>query len=152
MRVFVDTNVLVSAVATRGLCADVLREILASHDMIISQQVLDEVEEVLRSRFGAGPDAVAEFVQLLRHESIIAKPGPLPDVELQDKDDLPVLAAAVASRAQVMVTGDQELLELGAVENVEIISPRQFWEKLKTARRRTTKRTAKRAKNPKHRH
>ena len=50
MRVFVDTNVLVAAVATRGLCADVLRAVLASHELVVSQQVLAEVEHPRGSR------------------------------------------------------------------------------------------------------
>ncbi len=40
MRVFLDTNVLVSAVATRGLCADVLREVLLSHQLLVSADLL----------------------------------------------------------------------------------------------------------------
>jgi len=36
VKVFLDTNILVSATATRGLCADVLREVLASHQLIVS--------------------------------------------------------------------------------------------------------------------
>ena len=40
MRVFLDTNVLVSAMATRGLCADVLREILTSHRLVVSARTL----------------------------------------------------------------------------------------------------------------
>ncbi len=40
MKVFLDTNVLASAAVTRGLCSDVLREVFASHDLFISEQVL----------------------------------------------------------------------------------------------------------------
>jgi len=44
MRVFLDTNLLVSAVATRGLCADVLREVLLSHQLVISPPLLSELK------------------------------------------------------------------------------------------------------------
>ena len=43
MRVFLDTNVLAGAIGTRGLCADVLREIFASHDLLISEHVIGEL-------------------------------------------------------------------------------------------------------------
>ena len=135
MKVFLDTNVLVSAVATRGLCADVLREVLVSHDLVLSQQVLDEVGQVLRTKMGASPDLAAEFVRLLEQDAVIARPARLPRVKLHDKDDLPILGAAIAARAQVLVTGDRELLELGIVEDVEVVSPRQFWERLRSRRR-----------------
>jgi predicted nucleic acid-binding protein len=38
----------------------------------------------------------------------------------------------------VLVTGDKELLELGDIEGLEILSPRQFWEKLKAQQQRQT--------------
>ncbi len=44
MRVFLDTNVLVSAVATRGLCADVLRETLVSHQLVVSAPLIAELK------------------------------------------------------------------------------------------------------------
>lgn len=136
MRVFVDTNVLVAAVATRGLCADVLRTVLASHELVVSQQVLDEVSRVLRLKLGIGPGPAADFVRLLREDADVAPAARLPDIVLNDRDDLPILGAAIAARAEVFVTGDRELLELGNVEGMRVVSPRQFWEGLKSRRLR----------------
>ena len=51
MRVFLDTNIIVSAFTTRGLCADLFREILAVHTLVISEQILAETQEVLTRRF-----------------------------------------------------------------------------------------------------
>lgn len=132
MKVFLDTNVLASAAATRGLCADVLREVFSSHELFISEQVLVELRRVLKSKFSVGQDLIDEFVLLLEQDSVTAKPDRLPRIELQDKDDLTILGAALAAGAEVLLTGDKELLDLGRVENLEILSPRQFWEKLKT--------------------
>ena len=137
VRVFLDTNVLVSAAGTRGLCADVMREVLAAHDLVLSEQVLDEVSRALKRKFGAPPDVVDDFVRLLREDAVLAEPGLLPDVKLDDRSDLPILAAAVAGRADVLVTGDQELLSLRRVDRVPILSPRQFWEKLRPRGGRT---------------
>jgi putative PIN family toxin of toxin-antitoxin system len=131
VKVFVDTNVLVSAVATRGLCADVLREVLESHDLVISRQVLNEVRRVLRAKFRVSPDLVADFIGLLREDATIIRPVQLPDVSLRDRDDVPILGAAVAAKADMLITGDQELLELGKIRDVPIISPRTFWERLR---------------------
>ena len=136
MKVFLDTNVLASAAATRGLCSDVLREVFASHDLFISEQVLSELKRVLRSKFGIGENLTDDLIWLLRQDTILAQPARLPRVDLQDKDDLHILGAAIAAGVGVLVTGDKELLDLGHVENVEILSPRQFWEKLKAELRR----------------
>ena len=136
MRVFLDTNVLVAAVATRGLCADVFRTVLASHELVSSQQVLDEVRRVLRVKLGVRPGPIADFIRLLEQEAEGAPPARLPRIELNDQDDLPILGAAIAARAEVFVTGDRELAELGTVEGMRVVSPRQFWEGLKTSRQR----------------
>jgi len=136
MKVFLDTNVLASAAATRGLCADVLREVFASHDLFISEQVLNELKSVLRFKFGLGQDLVEDFIWLLQRDTVLAQPSELPRVEIQDKDDLPILGAAIAAGAEVLVTGDKELLDLGHIADLEILSPRQFWEKLRAQQRR----------------
>jgi len=131
MKIFLDTNVLASAAATRGLCADVLREVFASHDLFVSKQVLSELERVLKLKFGVAQELIDDFIWLLRQDSVLAKPSQLPGVSIQDKADLTILAAAITAGAQVLVTGDKELLDLGRVENLKILSPRQFWEELK---------------------
>ena len=130
MKVFLDTNVLASAATTRGLCADVLREVFASQELFISDQVLIELKRVLRLKFGVSQELIDEFTELLERESISAQPGELPRIELRDSDDLGILGAAISAEADVLVTGDQELLELKRVSNLEVLSPRQFWEKL----------------------
>jgi predicted nucleic acid-binding protein len=47
VRVCLDTNVLVAAFATRGLCADVLRTVLAEHDLVVGEVILAELRRVL---------------------------------------------------------------------------------------------------------
>ena len=47
MRVFFDTNVLVSAFLARGLCADLLRLVLSEHTLVCSELVLAELSAVL---------------------------------------------------------------------------------------------------------
>lgn len=136
MKVFLDTNVLASAAATRGLCADVLRMVLSSHQLSISEQVLKELKSVLKFKFGVSQDLIDDFIWLLRQDTIFTQPAQVPRVELQDKEDLFILAAAIAAKAEVLVTGDKELLRLGHIEELEILSPRQFWEKVKVQQQR----------------
>ena len=51
------------------------------------------------------------------------------------KCDPPVSRAAICmllnGNAEIFITGDKELLNLHKVKNMEIVSPRMFWEKLK---------------------
>ncbi len=133
MRVFLDTNVLVSAVATRGLCADVLREVLSSHDLIISKHLLNELKEVLQRKFGIPSPLISEFIDMLQQDTILVNPDNPPQIQIKDKDDLMILSAALTANADLLVTGDKELLALDKVKNLEIVSPRLFWNRLKAS-------------------
>lgn len=131
MRVFLDTNVLVSAFTTRGLCEDVLREILASHEVIVSAPLLNELERVLRIKFRMPKSLISEILLFLGQDTILSEVGELPDVAIRDRDDLTILSCALEGKADVFVTGDKELIELQRVSDLEILSPRAFWKKLK---------------------
>lgn len=131
MKVFLDTNVLVSAAATRGLCADVLREVLLSHDLVLADCLIEELKSVLHSKLGIPANIVDEYIDLLRADAVIIKKVIEFDLNIQDQSDIKILSAAVASGADIFVTGDKELLELEKVQEMIIVSPRVFWEKLK---------------------
>lgn len=55
--------------------------------------------------------------------------APIPDPE-----DVVILAAAHAGNAACFVTGDKALLDLGEVDGMPVISPRQFWERFRLGR------------------
>ena len=74
MRVFLDTNVLVSAFATRGMCADVLRVVLAEHSLVTSEVVLRELGRVQRKRIGLPAGAIKEIDKFLREHEVAPKP------------------------------------------------------------------------------
>jgi putative PIN family toxin of toxin-antitoxin system len=133
MRVLLDTNVIVSAVTTRGLCADVFRAVLAAHELVICPQVLKEVRRILRIKFGVPEQLSAEYLELIGQEAIVAEPQDLPDLPIEDQADAAIVAAAIIAKADVLVTGDHELQGLKSIREVRIISPRAFWEEL-TAR------------------
>ena len=130
MRVFLDTNVIVSAVATRGLCADVFRAVLAAHELVTCPKVLQEVRRILRMQFGVPEHFIEEYLKLIGQEAIVAKSEDLPDLTIQDQDDADILAAALGAGAQVLVTGDHDRQSLKRIREVRIISPRAFWKEL----------------------
>jgi putative PIN family toxin of toxin-antitoxin system len=135
MRVFLDTNVLASAAATRGLCADVFREVLRSHELVVSDALFEELVRVLDKKFGAKPDLIREVIHLLHQDTVFAEPTERVDVKLKDKDDLVILSAALGGSADLLITGDKELLSLKRVGRMAIVSPRGFWSKLRATGR-----------------
>ena len=128
MRVFLDTNVLVSAFTTRGLSADVLRLVLVEHELITGEFNLEEFRRVLGARMNAPDALIDEAEQLLREQDIVPRPAEPYPIQIRDPDDAWVLASAVAGAAEVLVTGDHDLLSLGEEAPLRILSPRGFWE------------------------
>ena len=127
MRVFLDTNVLVGAFATRGLCADVLRHILAEHDLIIGEVVIVELRRVLRDRIKIPAPVITSIEQLLRDQIVVPKPSEPHSLPIRDPDDRWVLASAVAGKADVLVTGDSDLLDMTSQSPITIVDPRGLW-------------------------
>ncbi len=137
MRVFLDTNVLVSAFATRGLCSDVLRQVLAEHELVVGEVVLSELGRVLRDRIGLPKATIAAIEALLREQELVPKPKEAPIRVPRDPSDRWILASAIAARVDVLVTGDGDLLELPAKVSIRIASPREFWALLQAKRPRS---------------
>lgn len=131
MRVFLDTNVIVGAVATRGLCADVMREVLARHELIVSEALFDEIRTVLARKIGAPDALIADLGSLLRDGAILAAPDNAANLPVRDPADRILVAAALAAKAELFVTGDAELLGLKAIGGLALVSPRAFWERVK---------------------
>lgn len=123
-----DTNVLVSAFATRGVCADMLRVVLAEHTLVTGEVVLRELGRVLRKRIGLPAAAVEEIDEFLREYEVVPKPATRTAIPKRDPADQWILASAIDARADVLVTGDRDLLDIAAGAPIKIVDPRGFWE------------------------
>lgn len=74
MKVCLDTNVLVAAFATRGLCADVLRAVLAEHELVTGEVILAEFRRTLTTKLMAPADRVAMAEASLSAFPVLPKP------------------------------------------------------------------------------
>ena len=131
MKVFLDTNVLVSAFAARGLCADLLRLVLGDHALLTGAVNLIELRRVLTERLAAPPEVIALVERALSLAEIVPTPSEVLPIDVRDADDAWVLASAVAGDAAMLVTGDQDLLVLGAAAPLPIVTPREAWIRLR---------------------
>jgi putative PIN family toxin of toxin-antitoxin system len=131
LRIFFDTNVLASALATRGLCADLYRLVVTEHELLTGEFNLAELRRVLRERFRAPPAVVKEAELALRQNTIVPVPKRTLEMKVRDPDDAWVLASAVAGGADVLVTGDKDLLSIAKHAPLKVLNPRQLWELLK---------------------
>jgi putative PIN family toxin of toxin-antitoxin system len=129
LRVVLDTNVLLAAFATHGLCEAVLEQALAAHQLVLSEHILDEVGRRLAGKFRMPPARVREIAAFLREQAEIAEPGHVRPGTVKDATDLPVLGTATAGNCDLLVTGDAELLRLGEFAGVPVVSPRECFER-----------------------
>jgi putative PIN family toxin of toxin-antitoxin system len=131
VRLFLDTNVLVSALTTRGLCWDLFNEVLDNHALLISEAVITELRRVLTERLGIPRDRVEQSERELRLLAELVPETANCLVELADEDDAPIVSSAVIAQAVLFVTGDKVVLAQREVDNMAIVSPRQCWERLR---------------------
>jgi putative PIN family toxin of toxin-antitoxin system len=123
VKVFLDTNVLVSAVAARCPCADLFRYLVARHEVLVGEVVLQELRRALATHFRASEAQIALVDTQLRAYTLVPRPAALSTSPLRDPDDAWVFVSAVSAEADLLMTGDQGLLMLGADAPLPILSP-----------------------------
>jgi putative PIN family toxin of toxin-antitoxin system len=135
VKLVLDTNVLVSALLTKGTPPDQLYQAWQTHRfaLAISTWQMSELRRVLgyeklrpylngfeASLLLENIDSMAQIVEVLE-----------PRTEFPDQDDNWILASAVVARADLLVTGDKnDLLRLKQVEGVQIVNARKALEQL----------------------
>jgi len=135
MKVVLDTNVIVAAFATQGLCHALLELCIDQHEIIISHEILREVEAALQKKLKVPPSVVKDTTDFLVDHASLRKPKRLAKQTSRDPSDDHILALAQLSEANYIITGDEDLLVLKTYGNTPIVLPRQFWEILKAKER-----------------
>lgn len=107
----------------------------AQAELFTSQILLDEFAEVIaRLKFAVILERTARTVQHLladlRDTPELVMPASLPQPVSRDPDDDHFLAAGIAARADLIITGDQDLLVLGVYEGIAIMTPARALEML----------------------
>jgi predicted nucleic acid-binding protein len=128
VKVFPDTNVLVSAFASRRICADILEHVLLEPDLPAGDNVLRELGRALRETIRVPAAVESEIVDLVEGEALTVVKDSAPLRAPVDDDDARALVEAAHGGADLFVTGAAARLELGRVGRLQIVSPRQFWE------------------------
>lgn len=129
MRVVFDTNVLVAAFAADGLCAKILRRAnRREFSLVLCPVILEELERTLAKKLGATAAEIKNALALLAEISSVTAKDPPPARRrlARDPDDDLILSCAAAARAEILVTGDKDLLVIGRHGCTRIVDPRSF--------------------------
>lgn len=127
MKLVLDTNILVAAFISHGVCNELLEHCALHHQIIISNHILDEFRRVLMRKFAFSQYEVNEASQLIISKAMLVKPVCLERPVTRDSMDDLVIAAALAGQCVCIISGDKDLTDIGEYQGIKIITPAEFW-------------------------
>lgn len=107
--------------------------LLAEHEVMTGEVNLAELRRVLAEHFRASESQLAIVEGQLRDQLIIPRPSAPSSLPIRNSDDGWVLASAIAGAAEVLITGDKDLLAVATIAPLPILTPREAWERLRAA-------------------
>jgi len=127
VKLLLDTNVLVAAFITHGVCNELLEHCALHHQVILSSHILEEFRRVLTQKFAFSQHEVDEASQLLISKAILVRPDRLKCPVSRDSNDDFVIAAAIAGQCFCIISGDKDLTDIDEYQGIKIITPAEFW-------------------------
>ena len=123
-----DTNVLIAALITEGICSKLLHRARTGEFTLVSCPfIMKELRRILSKKFRLANGEMALTMEPVTEavDQIIEHTLKFKGV-CRDADDDNILACALAAKAEYLVTGDADLLVLKRYQGIRIITPRDF--------------------------
>ncbi|HTB34953.1 MAG TPA: putative toxin-antitoxin system toxin component, PIN family [bacterium] len=127
MKVFFDTNVLLAAYLGSGLCDEVYEHCVARHQVLVSQQVMREMKAKLTGKFKRPAVEAERALASIQAVALVLKDQAAKTKLCRDPDDDSILATALAAKADLLLSGDKDLLVLHSLKGLPILVPAAFW-------------------------
>lgn len=128
IKAVLDTNVIISGIFWKGAPFEILAA-WQEHRLllVISPPILDEYRRVLDEMTKQRPMPVlGSILEIIELHSEMVTPVRFSERVCSDPDDDKLLEAALAARADYVVTGDAALLKIKNHQGIQIVRPRQF--------------------------
>ena len=131
MNMVFDSNIYIAAFATHGVCHLMLESCITEHNVFISDFIFGEVKEKLIKKIKLPSKTVDEIISYLGEQAIVTNPKNLVSDICRDPDDDIIISLGIAAKAEYIVTGDRDLLDIGQYASLHMVSPKEFSEVLK---------------------
>lgn len=130
MRVFIDSNILISAILSNSsLSSNVLTLLIEEHHLVICSYSIAEVSKIMNRKF---PQYIAKwdkFITTLEFEMVYTPEEPLAfrAPYIRDEKDIPILVSAILAQPDILITGDYDFHTAEIQEYFAVYTPADFW-------------------------
>lgn len=128
MRILIDTNVWIAAIAGSASCHELIEHCRTHHTPLTSEQILNEIFTILQRKLSFLEISAQFATALIRNNTECVKESSAIPMLCRDPDDNHVLAAALGGKAHCILSGDKDLLTLKKIKKIPIVSPKDFWQ------------------------
>jgi putative PIN family toxin of toxin-antitoxin system len=123
----VDANIIISAgLFPESIIGEVLTHVVKNHKLVICQYTLNELVNVFKNKFSEKIEYLNKFIGRLKYELVDIE---IIDYEkypkIRDNDDIPLLASAIESKVNILITGDKDFDEI-KIKSPKIMKPREY--------------------------
>ena len=126
MRIVLDTNIYIAAALQGQLAEDILRMAATTKltTLIVSEEILTELQRKLRSKFSWLQEDIDRFLMRIRKIAEIVEPTAKIMAIIRDPSDNKILECALAGKADLIVSIDQDLIKLKTFHGIAIVHPK----------------------------
>jgi len=127
MRILVDANIIISAgLYPESDVGKVLSHIMKNHKIILCKYTLDELLLVFKKKFPNRIKYFNDYISKIKYEYINIKIDDFSNYpSIRDNSDLPILANAIESKADILLTGDKDFDDI-AIKSPLILKPGNY--------------------------
>jgi len=123
----VDTNIIISAILfPQSIISEIVKHMVRNHKITLSQYTIDEINEVFNKKFPHRINEMEKFMKDLSYELFSLREidnNKYP--KIRDNNDIPILANAIESDVDLLVTGDKDFDEI-ITKRPKIMNPREY--------------------------
>lgn len=126
MRIVFDTNVFIASTLQGGFTENLITTLLDENliTIICSEEILEEVQEKLQKKLHWGKNDARDFSIYIGEISEIVKTKEKITVVQRDPDDNKILECAIAGKADLIISSDQDLIKLKEFRGIAIVHPK----------------------------